>query len=76
MKVYQNNYSMDYFIFISLTLNYSNWNIIKNRKNDFQLLYYDKYEGKIQDNNNNKMINIYKYFQNKEINNNLYFHIK
>ena len=48
----------------------------KIKKNDFELFYYDKYEGKIQNYSSNKSINIYKYYLNKEIKNHLYFHIE
>ena len=48
----------------------------KIKKNDFELFYFDKYMGKIQNHNNNKVINIYKYYLNKDIKFHLYFHIE
>ena len=48
----------------------------KIKKNDFELFYFDKYRGKIQNHNNNKVINIYKYYLNKDIKFHLYFHIE
>ena len=47
----------------------------KIKKNDFELFYYNKYTGEIQNQNSNKYINIYKYFFNKDIKNHLYFYI-
>ena len=48
----------------------------KIKRNDFDLFYYDIYEGKIINHKNSKMINIYKYNYTEEIKKTLYFDIE
>ena len=47
----------------------------KIKKNYYELFYYDKYKGEIQNHNSNNSIDIYKYFQNKEMRYHLIFYI-
>ena len=45
-------------------------------KNDYEIFYYDIYEGSIQNHNSNKYINIYKYYKSKDIKRHLHFRVE
>ena len=56
-----------FYIYISNNLKIPIEISTKIKKNDYQIFYYDKYEDKVKNHNTNKEINIYKYYNNKEI---------